>query len=123
MCLREVPGGGDTASVAVGRGSPPPGGRRRKDTAHQTAGWGRFCNLEAHGGLGSPLGPQGPDPPVTSSCVSLQESLLSLNIFSSVQFSHSVVFDSLQPHELKHTRLPCPSPTPGVHPNPRPLSE
>ena len=37
--------------------------------------------------------------------------------FSSVQFSRSVVSDSLQPHELQHTRPPCPSPTPGVHPN------
>ena len=36
---------------------------------------------------------------------------------SSVQFSHSVVSDSLRPHELQHARLPCPSPTPGVHPN------
>ena len=35
--------------------------------------------------------------------------------FSSVQFSRSVVSDSLQPHELQHTRPPCPSPTPGVH--------
>ena len=32
--------------------------------------------------------------------------------FSSVQFSHSVVSDSLQPHGLQHTRPPCPSPTP-----------
>ena len=31
--------------------------------------------------------------------------------------------DSLQPHELQHSRLPCPSPTPGVHPNPCPLSQ
>ena len=30
--------------------------------------------------------------------------------------------DSLQPHELKHTRLPCPSPTPGGYPNPCPSS-
>ena len=37
--------------------------------------------------------------------------------FSSVQFSHSVVSDSLQPHELQHTTPPCPSPTPGVHSN------
>ena len=36
---------------------------------------------------------------------------------SSVQFSRSVMSDSLQPHELQHTRPPCPSPTPGVHPN------
>ena len=31
--------------------------------------------------------------------------------------------DSLQPLELQHTRPPCPSPTPGVHPNPCPLSQ
>ena len=31
------------------------------------------------------------------------------------QFSHSVVSDSLRPHESQHTRPPCPSPTPGVH--------
>ena len=36
-------------------------------------------------------------------------------LFSSVQFSRSVVSDSLQPHESQHTRPPCPSPTPGVH--------
>ena len=35
----------------------------------------------------------------------------------SVQFSHSVVSDSLWPHESQHARLPCSSPTPGVHPN------
>ena len=40
----------------------------------------------------------------------------------SVQFSHSVLSDSLQPHEPQHARLLCPSPTPGVHPNPCPLS-
>ena len=38
------------------------------------------------------------------------------------QFNHSVVSDSLQPHEPKHTRPPCPSPTPRVHPNLCPLS-
>ena len=42
--------------------------------------------------------------------------------FSSVQFSCSVVFDSLWPHELQHARPPCPSPTPGVHPNSHPSS-
>ena len=35
----------------------------------------------------------------------------------SVQFSHSVVSDSLRPHESQHARPPCPSPTPGVHPH------
>ena len=48
--------------------------------------------------------------------------LLFQDIFSSVQFSCSVVSDSLWPHESQHTRPPCPSPTPGVHPNPCPLS-
>ena len=44
-----------------------------------------------------------------------------------IQFSHSIMSDSLQPHGLQHTRLPCPSPTPGVgdtihpsHPLPSP---
>ena len=41
---------------------------------------------------------------------------------SSVQFSHSVVSDSLQPHEPQHTRPPCPSPTPRVYSNSCPLS-
>ena len=37
--------------------------------------------------------------------------------FSSVQFSRSVVSDSLRPHESQHARRPCPSPTPGVYSN------
>ena len=41
---------------------------------------------------------------------------------SSVQFSHSVVSDSLRPHETQHTRPPCPSPTPRVHSNSCPLN-
>ena len=41
--------------------------------------------------------------------------------FSSVQFSRSVVSDSLQPHELQHARPPCLSPTPRVYPNLCPL--
>jgi len=40
-----------------------------------------------------------------------------------VQFSHSVVSDSLQPHELQHARPPCPSPTPRVHADSRPSSQ
>ena len=42
--------------------------------------------------------------------------------FSSVQFSHSVVSNSLWLHRLQHARLPCPSPTPGVYSNLCPLS-
>jgi len=41
---------------------------------------------------------------------------------TSVQFNHSVVSSSLQPHGLKHARLPCPSPTPRVYSNSCPLS-
>ena len=41
----------------------------------------------------------------------------------SVQFSRSVVSDSLWPRESWHTRPPCPSPTPGVYPNPCPLNQ
>ena len=40
-----------------------------------------------------------------------------------VQFSRSVVFDSLQPHESQHARPLCPSPTPGVHSDSRPSSQ
>ena len=43
--------------------------------------------------------------------------------FSSVQFSHSVMSDSLQPYESQHARPPCPSPTPGVHSDSRPSSQ
>ena len=42
--------------------------------------------------------------------------------FSSVQFSCSVVSDSLRPHGLQHARLPCPSPTPRAYSNSCPLS-
>ena len=42
---------------------------------------------------------------------------------NSVHFSQSVVSDSLWSRKPKHTRPPCPSPTPGVHPNPCPLSQ
>ena len=42
--------------------------------------------------------------------------------FSSVQFSRSVMSDSLRSHESQHARPPCPSPTPGVHSNSRPSS-
>ena len=43
--------------------------------------------------------------------------------FLSVQFSHSVVSDSLRPHESQHARPSCPSPTPGVHWDSRPSSQ
>ena len=40
-----------------------------------------------------------------------------------IQFSHSVMSNSLRPHESQHARPPCPSPTPGVHPDTHPLSQ
>jgi len=51
------------------------------------------------------------------------EILLSKFIFSSVQFSCSVMSNSLRPHGLQHARPPCPSPTPGVYSNSCPLSQ
>ena len=44
-------------------------------------------------------------------------------VISSVQFSRSVVSNSLRPHESQHTRPPCPSPTPGVHSDSCPSSQ
>ena len=55
---------------------------------------------------------------ILNACILSPEILL----LSSVQFTRSVVSDSLQPHEPQHARPPCPSPTPRVHPNPCPLS-
>ena len=43
--------------------------------------------------------------------------------FSSLQFSRSVVSNSLRPHESQHTTPPCPSPTPGVHSDSHPSSQ
>ena len=48
--------------------------------------------------------------------------IYAFHLLLSVQFNHSVMSDSLGPHEPQHSRLPCPSPTPRVHPNPCPLS-
>ena len=54
--------------------------------------------------------------------LTIQHWAMSGSQFSSVQFSRSVVSDSLRPHEAQHARPPCPSPTPGVHSGPRPSS-
>ena len=57
-------------------------------------------------------------------CLILVPSFLDLfsTSFRSVQFSHSVVSDSLRPHESQHTRPPCPSPAPRVYSNSCPSS-
>ena len=46
-----------------------------------------------------------------------------ISTIGSVQFSCSVMSDSLRPHESQHTRPPCPSPPPGVHSDSRPSSQ
>ena len=56
-------------------------------------------------------------------CIFLSQIIICLSmLFSSIQFRRSVMSDSLQPHESKHARPPCPSPTPRVHLNSCPLS-
>ena len=52
----------------------------------------------------------------------IEENVIIFAVGSSVQFSRSVMSDSLQPHELQHTRPPCPSPSLGVHSDSRPSS-
>ena len=52
----------------------------------------------------------------------LREVNILRNCLSLLQFSRSVLSDSLRPHKLQHARPPCPSSTPSVHPNPCSLS-
>ena len=54
--------------------------------------------------------------------VTMKVVTINLLFLSSVQFSLSVMSNSLRSHEPQHARPPCPSPTPGVYPNPCPLS-
>ena len=49
--------------------------------------------------------------------------MLLYSVHFNISVSRSVVSDSLPPHESQHTRPPCPSPTPGVHPDSRPSSQ
>ena len=60
--------------------------------------------------------------PLARGCHEKQWLQIFINQFSSVQFSCSVVSDSLRPNELQHASPPCPSPTPGVDSNSRPSS-
>ena len=91
-----------------------------------------FSRQEYWSGLPFPSPGGLPNPGIDLGSPTLQaDSLLSelprkpittLNVPSSVQFSHSVVSDSLRPHESQHARPPCPSPTPGVYLNSCPSS-
>ena len=123
------PGAAVTRETAA-RGRDPPGTRTasavRARSSPGLEGRGA-CGSSRHrgrGGAGSQEGLSG----VLShalwvpavGCVSLR--FASAVQFSSLQFRRSVVSDSLRPHEPQRARPPCPSPAPGVHPNPRPLS-
>ena len=61
-------------------------------------------------------------PAFSLSSFTLIKRLFSSFTLSAFQFSHSVMSNSLRPHELQHARPPCLSPTPGVHSNSCPLS-
>ena len=69
------------------------------------------------GGNGNPLRYSCLENPMDRGACGVTKSRTQLKV-TSVQFSRSVVSDSLQPHEPQHARSPCPSPTPGVHSNP-----
>ena len=95
-------------------GSIPGPGRPLEEEMAPTPG---FLPGESHGQRSlAGYGPQ--------SCKELDttEATEHARIHDSVQFSRSVVSDSLGPREPQHTRPPCPSPAPGVYPNSRPLS-
>ena len=87
-----------------------------------------FPRQEYWSGLPLPSPGYLPDPGIEPMSLALADILLTLrhlgspNITPSVQFSRSVVSDSLQPYELQHARPPCPSPTPRVYPNSCPSS-
>ena len=55
-------------------------------------------------------------------CIPMADSCWYMAETNTIQFSHSVLSDSLRPHELQHARPLCPSPTPRVYPNSCPLS-
>ena len=101
---------GDAAHLAISR----------RHTA-QKGRWEMFRSMQAKGNCsGLLVGAHAEDgiPQENQSRAPLSLAL----VFSSVQFSLSVVSDSLRPHESQHARPPCPSPTPGVHSDSRPSS-
>ena len=59
---------------------------------------------------------------LSNHCELLQQKFKYMYTILSVQFSRSVMSDSLQPHGMQHARPPCPTPAPGVYPNSCPLS-
>jgi len=105
--VRKIPWRRDRLPTPVFLGFP--GGSAGKESSHNVGDPGLIP------GLGNPLEKE----------KATHSSILAWRIpwtTVSVQFSCSVVSDSLRPHEPQHARPPCPSPTPGVHPNPCPSS-
>jgi len=97
----------------------------------KTKGWGGCCpfkslGVTSAGGGGCPNNEGGAatTAPTCSSAPVIRSSRDESTVHSicSVQFSCSVVSDSLRPHGLQHARPPCPSPTPRVYSNSCPLS-
>ena len=93
-------------SVSASQEDPPPGAAQ---AAHRWVGIregrGPAVLAAQREGFRSPL----------LTCSGLRHTLQESVTLSSIQFSLSVVPDSLQPHESQHARYPCPSPTPRVH--------
>ena len=91
---------------------------------HQAPFSMEFSRLDIWSGL--PFPPPGDLPDQGIKPASLMSPALASRFFTtnatSIQFSRSVVSDSLRPHESQHARPPCPSPSPGVHSDSRPLS-
>ena len=90
--------------------------------AHQAPLSIGFSKPEYWSGLPFPSPGDLPTPGIKATSPALHVDSLPIESFSSVQFSRSVLSDSLRPHESQHTRPPCPSPTPRVHSNSCPLS-
>ena len=102
-----------------------PGGSDGKESAHSAGDPGPIPGLgrSPGGGNGSPLQYSCLENSVDrgawqASPWGRTESDVTEWLSRSDQFSRSAVSDSMQPHESQHARIPCPSPTPRVHPNP-----
>ena len=89
--------------------------------AHQALLSMRFSRQEYWNGLPFPSPGDLPNPEIKPVSTALAGRFFIIE--PSVQFSRSVVSDSLRLHEPQHARPPCPSPTPRVHLNPCPLSQ
>ena len=94
-----------------------------EETGHRSSVCVQVCVCVCVGGRGiHSLSIQWPCLNSTTFLHCTRKMIVTVSLFSSVQFSRSVVSDSLWPHELQHARLPWSSPTSGVYLNSCPLS-